>query len=329
MEPDCLLLLGSTGLNELSAKSGEQRMSRRGCIVDFSEGGLQLQFQCEDVLRFLNGSMRFIEVHGTRVPVFLKWCKHSPQAGRGGVAFEKGSGGRYPFMNLVAGLGEDLVRFLLGGFRQGTLRFGEQGAVFAGFSLVYALRLQLLRAVASVIDLAEDAKNTGTGRNLMVEILGELKAMKSSFARDSQTDSNSDFLMQPFYNFGGALLGMHEDCVFLERDALAVIKSSILPIRQDDRTPVDIFQGLRFLHGSYLELQHLLPGIFQDERFDFQFGAYSKLLSKFDSLKDRMVDSLSPAGNHSVIPLGTISIPVKHSGHSVSSNFFPILAGSM
>lgn len=321
IDPDCLILVEvEDGAKEFEeGEAGE--ISINGYVVDFSETGLQLQFPFEDIPSLLKGRMRFIEVRGVRVPVLLKWCKHSPQAGRAGVSLVKDSGGRYAFMNLVAELGEGLVGFLLGEIKKGNERFGSQEAVFAYFAILYSLRLQLLKDIASVSELVESAVNKVNSRDLIREILNEMRILRSSFVKGAGIDPLTDVFMRPFHESGCALVGMQEDSIFLEPDALAIVRSFILPLEEDKPDITDIAPSLHFLYERFLEIRGLLPGLFEDECFDAQFVRYSMLISHLELLRDKLVDGISLAASPLITnSAGRYGIPITTEGHSTLSD---------
>jgi hypothetical protein len=97
---------------------------------------------------------------------------------------------------------------------------------------------------------------------------------------------------------------MREDSVFLEPDVLGVVRNSILPIESGDWDPDDILPCLRLLHVSFHLLRKLLPGEFEDERFELQFGCYTKHVSHLELLRDKLLDSISRAA---IIPSENIS----------------------
>jgi hypothetical protein len=78
-------------------------------IVDFSERGFQIQFQCEDIARFFNHSL-FITIGSVRIPVAFSWCRQSPPIGRGGVSFAEGAEGNPALMKLISRIGADSRR---------------------------------------------------------------------------------------------------------------------------------------------------------------------------------------------------------------------------
>lgn len=291
---------------DLDAEEGQEICPPKGFhIVDFSERGFQIQFQCEDIARFFNHTL-FIEMGSVRIPVALSWCRQSPPIGRGGVSFAEGADGNPALMNLIAKMGEDLVRFLVSGLREGRVNLGTQSAVYTLYAILYSLRLQFRKALASLWDLAKDSEK-------QFETIEEIEqsmlvASGVRFGRWDIDDTDeeplldpiSTFFMKPFHEYGCALIGLHEDSLLLKRDALAAVKRSVLMPRQRRMEKVKILPRFRFLYQALLELRKLFPGIFSDMQLDFQFGYYSALVNQLEVLKEELVYKAHESANLNV-----------------------------
>jgi hypothetical protein len=262
-------------------------------IVDFSEKGFQLQFPCDGALPFMSESATLV-IRSERVPVVFSWFRHSPPVGRGGVSFAENAGGGTVLMNLLAKLGEELVHFLIQGLQDGRVNRTQRAAVYTCYAICHGLRLQFLQALASVWELIRDVR----GRPKSPGQFEESVLVQSGFRLDKWEFGDTQELrlapaaavfMKPFYEFGCALIGLHEDSLFLEDDALAVVTHSILLPRQMSAERLKLLPRSRSLHQALTELRKLFPGMFDDTQYDLQFGYYCALVTRMQSIGEDLV----------------------------------------
>lgn len=271
-------------------------------LVDFSERGFQIQFQCEDIARFFNHSLS-IEIGSVKIPVAFSWCRQSPPIGRGGISFAEGADGNPALAHLIAKIGEDLVRFLVSGLKEGHVNLSRQTGVYTCYALLYSLRLQYREVLASLWDQARDSEKQFENIEEIEQSM--LVASGLRFGKwdiddtdeDPPLDPVSTLFMKPFHEFGCALIGLREDSLLLKRDALAAVKRSILLPRQRRMEKVKILPRFRFLYQALLELRKLFPGTFDDAQFDFQFGYYSALVNELEALKEELVYKAHESSN--------------------------------
>jgi hypothetical protein len=262
-------------------------------VIDFSEKGFQLQFRCDHATRLLDRSLS-LEILSMKIPVVLSWFKQSQPFSRGGVSLTDASFSGPALMKVVTRMGENLVHFLIEGLKAGRLKHTEQAAVFAFLAIFYTLRLHFLQDLASVWDLAQNVKDrpndfrelegnvlTDSGFRMGRWEIGEIQA--------TGLDPVSAVFMKPYYEYGSALIGLREDTLFLEDDALAVVKRSVLLPTQRRTEKVQIPPRFRLLYQSLLGLRNLCPGTFQDVQLDFQFGYYCTLIKRLEVLGEELV----------------------------------------
>jgi hypothetical protein len=277
-----LVLDGGDGLGNLD--DGVPRENDQGNpfpevrVLDFSEAGLQLELSCENPLLLLTSSLS-LEIQGERVPVILRWFDQSIPTGRVGVYFAEGAL-EYPvLMHLITRLGEDLLGFLLTGFKEGSVPFTRQAGSFAYLALFYTLRLHFLEALASVADLA-------TEEDTLIPDL--VSGLRSHPVPEDADPPLLKLFMKPIEDFGCALMGAGQNCIFLEHEALSLLRQTLFPIQWDLDDVPQVISALRFLHQSFLDLRALMPETFRDKEFEFPFLCYSAKIGLLESLRDQM-----------------------------------------
>lgn len=262
-------------------------------VVDFSEGGLQLQFPSEGIAHFLNHAVS-IRISGTTLPVKFSWCQQTPPVGRGGVYWGRRAEEEPEIMSLLARMGEELVRFLVSSLKEGRLKQHEQAAGFTCYALLYAMRLQFRDALTSLWGLAKDhEKQYETIQEMEDSVLAETGVRFGRWELDGGEppilDPVTSHFMRPYREVGCTLIGLDEDSLLLERDVLATLKRSILLPRQKRTEKIRIQPRFRPLYQHLLEMRKLCPAIFEDSQFDMQFGYYSALVSQMEVLREELV----------------------------------------
>jgi hypothetical protein len=174
--------------------------------------------------------------------------------------------------------------------------------VFTYLVIFYNLRLQFLKAAAAVNDLIDLAGAENSSAKLgtiaeMVPGLSQSCADHMPQADPDQPDPRHDMLidihMKPFYDFGCGLFGMHEDVIFLEREALAAVRNAVCLAKGNGPRPARILPSLQFLYQSFADLRKLLPGVFEDAQFDAQFWNYSAIINDLKLLRENIASCLS------------------------------------
>lgn len=297
-DPNGLLIYESRGAAAHGDSTQPQSAPGNGIskdfrIVDFSERGFQLQFPYDAALPFINQSVALV-IGSEKVSANFSWFRHTPPNSRGGVSFADEARGSTALMSLIVKLGEELVQFLMEGLQDVRVNRTERAAVYTCYAIFHGLRLQFLQALASVWELILDVRD----RPKTLGQFEESVLVRSGFRMDKWELGDMQELalapaaavfMKPFYEFGCALMGFHEDSLFLEDDALAVVTHSILLPRQMFADRLKLLPGSQSLHQSLLKLRNLFPGMFDDTQYDLQFGYYWALITQMQAYGEDLV----------------------------------------
>lgn len=257
----------------LSGNNGEQSGGgdRYGVhVVDFSETGVQLQFQCDNPLR-LHQSQLCLEMQDAQIPVVPRWLKGSQVYHRGGFLFKEKIGSNLGLVRIIKDLSIGLADFLISGFHLNSVPFAKQTGVYAYLTVFYSLKLYLVEAMADIkkiCNLASDSK-------LLLDDYNSLLVKKIDPA---SADSLMQIYMKPFYDFGCGILGTTEDVSLTDDEVRSALLNSVLLINKDRIYPAEMVPGIKILYELFQMLREILPETFDDDEFDSQFACYNSII---------------------------------------------------
>jgi len=244
-------------------------------IVNFSENGIQIQFECTDPFELFNSHL-FLIIGDASIPVKFKWYRLSQPVFRGGLLFSENTNLGREAAGMISNLGTSLVDYLIGGFTSKAIPFSAQAGVYAYLAIFYSLRLLLLEKIAALKELKTRAvtRNMSSVPDYILAKLGGLSAERFCMVNDRLIG----IFMKPYFDFGCGLLGMGEDVVFPQQDVRAAIINSMFFTEKNCLDSTDLLPAIEQFHQRFLELKLLLQGVFEAEEFDNQFKYYNKII---------------------------------------------------
>jgi len=265
-------------------------------IVDFSEAGVQLQFQCDDFLR-LKESLLYLELQNQRFPVTLMWFQKSGSVSKGGFSFNTAIHSDLYLARIVSTLNVELVDFLVSTYGTKPTAVTVQGGIFIYMSIFYGLRLRFMEAVAEVNTLRGWIESPSTHQAATLPDAYHLP-YTNMYNTDQIKKYRSDprirkllyQYLKPFYEFGCGIVGLGHRVIFLRKEALATIFNSVFIATEDCEYAPSVFPNLSFLYQSFLHLKQLFPRMLGGAEFDAQFRYYSSIISRMERLPEKFFD---------------------------------------
>lgn len=269
-------------------------------IIDFSEAGVQLQFQCDDFLR-LKESRLYLELQNQRFPVTLMWFQKSGPVSKGGFSFNTAIHSDLYLARIASTLNVELVDFLVSTYGRNPTAVTVQSGIFIYMSIFYGLRLRFMEAVAEVNTLRGWIESPATNRPGALPDACHLP-YTNMYNTDQIRKYRSDprirkllyHYLKPFYEFGCGIVGLGHRVIFLRKEALATIFNSVFIATEDCEYAPAVFPSLSFLYQSFQHLKHLFPDILGEvlgeAEFDAQFRYYSSIISRVQQLPKTFFD---------------------------------------
>jgi hypothetical protein len=290
----------ASGAGATVNQDDDQEEVRGFHVIDFSEDGLQLQFHCEDLLRFSRKRL-YLQMDRALIPVSFRWCKQSGINSRGGFAFDDSIDSNPYLATLLAGMGNKLIDFLTTRLTSEHNAGREQDAVLAYISIFYTLRLTLLRSMASLNDLIRFLKHSPrTACQPQLE-----SPLRHGYSKTFQLDCARRFagrrhfkellktFMTPYYKYGCCLTEVSENSVLLDNDAFSSIINSIIVAGLASEGERHLTPDVQSLYSRFNIVRYALPGVFTSRAFDDQFHLYNSVIVEVELLRDKLIDVLS------------------------------------
>ena len=258
-------------------------------IVDFSENGVQIQFECDKPSR-LFGSHLLLKIRDARIPVVLKWCRQSQPFCRGGLFFSERIDSGRKLAGIISDLGTQLVDYLIDGFTTKRIPFSEQAGVYAYLAIFYTLRLHFLESFEAL-----KASETQAGDENGSSWQGYLRGCNNGHfvtSWNSMDERLFSIFMKPYHDFGCGLFGMAEDVVFPRQDVHAAVLNSMFLTKRDSLGSTKFLPSIENCYRRFRELKLLLPGVFESEEFDSLFKYYNSMM--FQLNQQRMLKRILP-----------------------------------
>jgi hypothetical protein len=244
-------------------------------IVNFSENGIQIQFDCTATFEFLNSDL-FLITGDAVIPVKFKWYRQSEQVCRGGLQFSENTNFGREAAGMISNLGTSLVDHLIDGFTGRAIPFSKQAGVYAYLAIFYSLRLLFLEKIAALKEFETRAatRSMSSVPDYILARLGGVNAERFCMVNDRLIG----IFMKPYFDFGCGLLGMGEDVVFPQQDVRAAIINSIFFTEKNCLDSIEPLPAIEHLYQRFQELKLFLPGVFEGEEFDNQFKYYNTII---------------------------------------------------
>ncbi|MGO9314697.1 MAG: hypothetical protein ACLQDI_18435 [Syntrophobacteraceae bacterium] len=258
-------------------------------IVDFSENGVQIQFECNKPFQ-LFGSHLLLKIQNARIPVELKWCRQSQPFCRGGLFFSERIDSGRKLAGIISDLGTHLVDYLVHGFTTKRIPFREQAGVYAYLAIFYTLRLHFLESFEAL-----KASETQAGEENGSSCQSYLRGCNNGHlvtSLNSMDERLFSIFMKPYNDFGCGLFGMAEDVVLPQQDVRAAVLNSMLFTRRDLLGSRKLLPSIEHCYRRFRELKLLLPGVFESEEFDSLFKYYNSMM--FQLNQQRMLKRILP-----------------------------------
>ncbi len=265
-------------------------------IVDFSEKGVLLQFNCDDSLR-LKESHLYLQLLGQSIPVSLRWIEQTGPITRGGFDFNTDIDSNPYLARIISILNTELVDFAVNTYEECPNIFKEQFGIFIYLSIYYGLRLRLMETIATINSLqildsldSLSASFKNTARGLLCYPYSQSYNIEQVIKHRSEDSVKQQLYkyIRPFYQFGCSTIGLNTHIIFLKEDVWATILNSVFIAEEDCMYSSTILPSLSFLYHSFLHLKQLLPGLFEAKEFDNQFGYYSSVILQIAWLIEKL-----------------------------------------
>ncbi len=244
-------------------------------IVNFSENGIQIRFECSEPFEFFNSSL-FLKIEDASIPVKFQWYRQSQPVIRGGLLFSENTNFGRKTAGMISKMGKGLVDYLIGGFTSKAIPFSQQAGVYAYLAIFYSLRLLFLEKIAALKEFETRAvtRNMSSVPDYILAKLSGISAERFCMVNDRLIG----IFMKPYFDFGCGLLGMGEDVVFPKQDVRAAIINSMFFTEKKCLDSTDLLPAIEQFYQRFQELKVLLQGAFQSEEFDNQFKYYNRII---------------------------------------------------
>ncbi len=244
-------------------------------VVNFSENGIQIQFECTESFELFNSHL-FLKIGDARIPVKFMWYRQSQPFCRGGLKFSENTDFGRKAAGMVSNMCTSLVDYLIGGFKSKAIPFSEQAGVYAYLAIFYSLRLLFLEKIAALKEFETRAvtRNMSSVPDYILAKLSGLSAERFCMVNDRLIG----IFMKPYFDFGCGLPGMGEDVVFPQQDVRAAIINSMFFTEKNCLDSTDLLPAIQQFYQRFLELKLLLQGVFEAEEFDNQFRYYNRII---------------------------------------------------
>ncbi len=265
-------------------------------IVDFSEKGVLLQFNCDDPLR-LKESHLYLQLLGQRIPVSLRWIQQTGPITRGGFDFNADIDSSQYLARIISILNTELVDFAVNTYEECPRMFNEQFGIFIYLSIYYGLRLRLMETIATVnssqiLDTTDSLSITDkrSARGGLCYPYSSTYNVEQVIKNRSDAQATNQLYkyIKPFHKFGCSTIGMSTNIIFLKEDVFTTILNSVFIAAEDCKCSSTILPSLSFLYHSFLHLKQLLPGLFEEEEFHNQFRYYSSVILQIARLREKL-----------------------------------------
>ena len=244
-------------------------------IVNFSENGIQIQFESTEPFEFFNSTL-FLKIEDAAIPVKFKWYRQSQPVIRGGLLFSENTNFGRKAAGMISNMGKGLVDYLIGGFTSKAIPFSQQAGVYAYLAIFYSLRLFFLEKIAALKEFETRAvtRNMSSVPDYILAKLSGISAERFCMVNDRLIG----IFMKPYFDFGCGLLGTGEDVVFPKQDVRAAIINSMFFTEKNCLDSTDLLPAIEQFYQRFQELKLLFQGVFEAEEFDNQFKYYNRII---------------------------------------------------
>jgi hypothetical protein len=271
-------------------------------VVDFSEEGMQIQFNCSNPLKYAMKQLS-VRVGTSTSPVGMQWLSQQNGHVRAGLSFQEDIEQSPALCSILLKLSDRLIRFLTHRHIPDNMLQYQEIAVFSYFCILHNLRLQYIHALAS----HREAENTliplmkqTAGQKSIPDPLNnnnwskyiQLQQCRSIIDTTDYRD-NFRIFMNPYYEFGCNVNGVEGRITFLEKEVVDILLNTLLFHNSYLHCSNDIMNQLQPVYEDFKILRELLPELFQNERFIDQFKFYSSLITSVLLSRDVLIDQIS------------------------------------
>lgn len=270
-------------------------------IIDFSEKGVQIYFECDNQAKILS-SVFFLQIGIIRIPVYPRWYQLSPEGNTAGFEFGYAIELDHHLASLIVKLSDKSINFLINDYISNELAEYKQACIYAYLSIFYNLRLRFLECLA-LFNQARQCVEQFVGSHHhkeMLHIFFEFECLKSLHLRHARalgTDRNPSATLEPFIkpfrDYECSISGKSQKVCFLENDVLNILENSIIFWNWGIHPPGELIDQVVPVYNSFMALKSILPGVFESREFLNQFDYYSFLIRSITLLKEKMIDLIS------------------------------------
>lgn len=270
-------------------------------IIDFSEKGAQVYFECDNQARILTSEF-FLQVGITRVAVCPSWYQLSPHGNTAGFEFNHQPEQSCDLARLLVYLSDDLLNFVINEHIPSLSILNSQVCTYAYLSIFYNLRLKFLECIALFNKARERVEQFVNSHHHeeMMHIFLEFESLRSlhlkqarALSKDKDPNATLEPFVKPFRELGGGISGKAQQLRFHESDVLSVLADSIVFWDWKVHPSCGLAERVKPARDAFMALRTILPGVFEGEAFDNQFDYYSFLIRSTTQLKNRLIDLVS------------------------------------
>jgi hypothetical protein len=270
-------------------------------IIDFSEKGVQVYFECDNQAKILS-SVFSLQIGIIRIPVYPRWYQLSPEGNTAGFEFADKIDYNNHLAKILVRLSDKSIRFLINDHLRNLVAEHRQSCVYAYLSILYNLRLRFLECLALFNEAKQSIEQFVDPQHHkeMLHIFLEFECLRSlhlrharALGRDKDLPATLEPFIELFRDFECSISGKSQKVIFLEKDVLNILENSIIYWNWGIHPPGELIDQVIPAYNSFMTLKSILPGVFESKEFDNQFDYYSFVIRSMTLLKDKLIDLLS------------------------------------
>jgi hypothetical protein len=275
-------------------------------VVDFSQDGMQIQYKCGNPLKYSKRRL-YLKVAGTTVPVSMQWFNGNDGMARAGVCFEESIDQSPRLAGILVELSDRLISYLVRYYLAENILKYREIAVFAFLCMLTNLRLRYVQALSTfnqtyaTLDsfLGSNSVSPNTASRLKHLLLARLMHLhRPGKATDQEVrESLIASFMKPYEECGCSISGKEGRMVFLEKEVMEVVSSSLFFDDSGTSLHKGLISQLRPLHAYFNTLRELVPTLFGSDAFNSQFSHYSHAVSSVMDSREALIDLMSNLGS--------------------------------
>ncbi|MGV8073309.1 MAG: hypothetical protein AB2L11_01925 [Syntrophobacteraceae bacterium] len=273
--------------------------------VDFSEVGMQIQFQCADPLNYSMKTL-CLRIEKSIIPIGMQWFYQNREIVRAGISFKDEIDETPALSAVLVKLSDRLINFLTLRYITDNLPDFKEIAGFSYFCILSNLRLKYIQALSILNSTNRELQSYSVYNSLSRYLTKsaendagskDMKLGPANEALETQEYKNAcELFMKPFHEIGCSISGAEGRIVFLEKEVADIVSKCLLFAPVEAPYSLGLITQLQSVYDSFMILKELLPGVFQGEKYTHLFKYYSNLIGAAELSREALIDLLSQLG---------------------------------